>query len=55
MKKEELLELESLDGPRLTEIAKRTRWVERLKEWKEKHDWRGPRFEELAKKKGGQK
>lgn len=35
--------------------AKRARWVERLKEWREKYNWRGARFEELAKEKGGQK
>lgn len=35
--------------------AKRSRWVERLKEWKEKYKQRSPRFEELAKEKGGQK
>lgn len=35
--------------------AKRTRWVERLKEWREKYKLRGARFEELAKEKGGQK
>lgn len=35
--------------------AKRSRWLERLKEWKEKYKQRSPRFEELAKQKGGQK
>lgn len=35
--------------------TKRTRWVERLKKWTEKHYLRGARFQELEKEKGGQK